>query len=60
MYGELGLSEVRELRQLCEESRKLKRPMTDLSLDRHIVQEMAAKNNKWICSCFRSLRWSGS
>ncbi len=36
----LGLSELRELRQLREENAKLKRLVADLSLDRHILQEI--------------------
>lgn len=37
-YAGLGLSELRELRQLREENGKLKRLVADLSLDRHILQ----------------------
>jgi putative transposase len=42
-YAGLGLSELRELRQLSEENGKLKRLVADLSLDRHILQEIVAK-----------------
>jgi putative transposase len=42
-YAGLGLSELRELRQLREENGKLKRLVADLSLDRHILQEIVAK-----------------
>jgi putative transposase len=42
-YAGLGLNELRELRQLREENGKLKRPVADLSLDRHILQEIVAK-----------------
>jgi putative transposase len=42
-YSGLGLSELRELRQLREENGKLKRLVADLSLDRHILQEIVAK-----------------
>jgi putative transposase len=42
-YAGLGLSELRELRQLREENNKLKRLVADLSLDRHILQEILAK-----------------
>ena len=38
-YGGLGVSELRELRQLREENGKLKRLVADLSLDKHILQE---------------------
>ena len=39
----LGLSELRELRQLRDENGKLKRLVADLSLDRHILPEIVAK-----------------
>ncbi len=39
----LGLSELRELRQLREENGKLKRLVADLSPDRRILQEIVAK-----------------
>jgi putative transposase len=42
-YAGLGLSELRELRQLREGNGKLKRLVADLSLDRHILQEIVAK-----------------
>ena len=42
-YAGLGLSELRELRQLREESTKLKRLVADLSLDRHMLQEIVRK-----------------
>ena len=42
-YAGLGLNELRELRQLREENTKLKRLVADLSLDRHILQEIVAK-----------------
>jgi putative transposase len=42
-YVGLGLSELRELRQLREENGKLKRLVADLSLDRHILQEIVQK-----------------
>ena len=42
-YSGLGLSELRELRRLREENGKLKRLVADLSLDRHILQEIVAK-----------------
>jgi putative transposase len=42
-YAGLGLNELRELRQLRDENGKLKRLVADLSLDRHILQEIVAK-----------------
>ena len=42
-YGGLGLNEVRELRQLREENRKLKGIVADLTLDKHILQEVSQK-----------------
>ena len=38
-FGTLGVSELRELRQLREENRKLKGLVADLSLDKTILQE---------------------
>jgi putative transposase len=45
-YAGLGLSELRELRQLREENSKLKRLVADLSLDRPILQEIVAESCK--------------
>jgi putative transposase len=42
-HAGLGLNELRELRQLRDENAKLKRLVADLSLDRHILQEIVAK-----------------
>jgi putative transposase len=42
-YSGLGLNELRELRQLRDENAKLKRLVADLSLDRHVLQEIVAK-----------------
>lgn len=42
-YAGLGPSELRELRQLREENTKLKRLVADLSLDRHMLQEIVRK-----------------
>jgi putative transposase len=38
-YGGLGTPEIRELRQLRDENKKLKQLVADLSLDKHILQE---------------------
>jgi len=42
-YAGLALSELRELRQLREENGKLKRLVADLSLNRHVLQEIVRK-----------------
>lgn len=42
-YGGLGVSELRELRQLRDENGKLKRLVADLTLDKHILQESLTK-----------------
>jgi putative transposase len=39
----MGVAELRRLRQLEEENRKLKKLVADLSLDKHILQEVLAK-----------------
>ncbi len=44
-YGGMGVTELRELRQLREENRKLKGLVADLSLDKTILQE--ALRRKW-------------
>ena len=45
-YGGLGPSELRKLRQLEEENRKLKAMVADLSLDKAMLQEVIEKNSK--------------
>ena len=42
-YQGLGVSELRELRQLRDENRRLKKLVADLSLDKHILQEVLSK-----------------
>jgi putative transposase len=42
-YGGLGTSELRRLRQLEEENRTLKQMVADLSLDKHMLQEVLSK-----------------
>ena len=46
-YGNLGLLEVRELRQLRDENARLKRLVADLTLDRHVLQEVIKKRSKY-------------
>jgi len=42
-YGGLGVHEIRRLKLLEEENRRLKHLVADLSLDRHILQEIVQK-----------------
>jgi len=42
-FAGMGVSELRELRQLREENKKLKQLVADLSLDKHMLQEVVAK-----------------
>ncbi len=42
-YGGLGVGELRRLKQLEDENRKLKQLVADLSLDKHILQEVLSK-----------------
>ncbi len=44
-FGSLGVPEIRGLRQLRDENRKLKQLVADLSLDKTILQESLRK--KW-------------
>ena len=43
LYGGLGTGELRRLKQLEEENRKLKQLVANLSLDKHILQDVLAK-----------------
>lgn len=42
-YGGLLPSEVRRLKQLEEENKRLKQLVADLSLDKHMLQDVLAK-----------------
>ena len=42
-YGGLGVSELRRLKQLEEENSKLKELVADLSLDKHMLQDVLRK-----------------
>lgn len=42
-YGGLGVGELRRLRQLEEENRKLKQLVADLSLDKAMLQDVLKK-----------------
>ena len=45
-YAGLGVSELRRLRQLEEENRRLKRIVADLSLDKQMLQDVLSKKFK--------------
>ena len=42
-YSGLGVSELRQLKQLEEENRKLKQLVADLSLDKKMLQDVLSK-----------------
>jgi putative transposase len=42
-YGQMGTAEVRRLRQLEEENKKLRQLVADLSLDKKMLQDVLAK-----------------
>ena len=42
-FGSLGVSGMREMRQLREENARLKRLVADLTLDKHILGEVLRK-----------------
>jgi putative transposase len=42
-YGGLEAGELRRLKQLEDENRKLKQLVADLSLDKHVLQDVIAK-----------------
>lgn len=55
LYGGLGVGELRRLKQLEDENRNLKQLAADLSLDKHILQDVLS--NVWSAP---SLQGSGS
>lgn len=42
-YGGMGISELRRLKQLESENKKLKNMVADLSLDKHMLQDVLSK-----------------
>ncbi len=42
-YAGMGVSELRQLKSLEDENRRLKKLVADLSLDQHMLQEVLAK-----------------
>ena len=39
-YAGMGIAELRRRRQLEDENRRLKQPVADLTLDKHMLQEV--------------------
>ena len=48
-YAGMGISELRQLKQFDEENASLKKLVADLSLDKHMLQEVIEKKllNLW-------------
>ncbi len=42
-YGSMGMTEVKELRQLRDENARLKRLVADLTLDKNILSEVVRR-----------------
>lgn len=42
-YASMGVAEIRQLRQLEEENRRLKRLVADLTLDKQMLQDVLSK-----------------
>lgn len=43
IYAGMGVTELRKLRSLEEENRQLKKLVADLSLDKHMLQDVLSK-----------------
>ncbi len=43
-FGKMGMTEIRELRQLRDENARLKRLVAELTLDKHILGEVVRQN----------------
>ena len=43
VYGGLGVGELRHLKQLEDENRQMKQLVADLSLDKHILQDVLSE-----------------
>ena len=57
VYGGLGVGELRRLKLLEEENRKLKQLVADLSLDKHILQDVLSKSpDAWATARTRRAR----
>ncbi len=44
-FGDMGVGDIRQMRQLAEENTKLKRLVADLSLDKVMLQDLLSR--KW-------------
>jgi putative transposase len=57
VYGGLGVGELRRVKQLEEENRKLKQLVADLSLDKDILRDVLAKSSDaWAAARTRRAR----
>jgi putative transposase len=57
VYGGLGTGELRRLKQLEDENRQLKQLVADLSLDKHILQDVLSKSSDaWTTTLARRVR----
>ena len=45
-FSQLGVTELRKMRMLEEENARLKRLVTDLTVDRHMLQEVLRKRSE--------------
>ena len=54
-FGGMGVSELRRLRQLEEENRKLKQLVADLSLDKIMLQDVLQKSSE--ANAAQAARW---
>jgi len=45
-FGQLGVTELRKMRMLEEENARLKRLVTDLTVDRHMLQEVLRERSE--------------
>ena len=59
LHGTGGLTELRELRQLCEENGKLKRLVADLSLDRYMLPCCRSRPKKGVGLAIGASRRAG-
>lgn len=54
LYGGLVTGELRRLKQLKDENRKLKQLVADLSLDKHILRGTCSQKSSDACSATRA------